>query len=63
MITTNKESHSGVIYKGIIWFNTYDNCEKWLKSIYDYNNEVSENNVKKITPIITKLIIDGRKVE
>ena len=62
MITTNKESHSGVIYKGIIWFNTYDNCDKWLKSIYKYNTSLAKKEQTN-NPIITKLIIDGKKVE
>lgn len=62
MITTNKESHSGVLYKGIIWFNTYDNCDKWLKDIYGYDRGL-EKKEQTINPIITKLIIDGKTVE
>lgn len=37
----NKESMSGVIYKGIKWFNHYDNPEKWLKSIYEEDSNES----------------------
>lgn len=56
----NKESHSGIQYKGIIWFNSYDNPDKWLKSIYEHKD--SNNKKSIIKPIITKLVINGESV-
>lgn len=35
----NKESMSGVMYKGLEWGNYYDNPDKWLKSIYEEESE------------------------
>lgn len=61
MMTTNKESHSGIQYKGVIWFNTYDNPEKWLKSIYDNEKEVILVKTE-YNSIVTKLIVDGKRV-
>lgn len=62
MMTVNKESFSGVHYKGITWYNTCDNGEKWLKSIYEHDKGIQENG-KTSNIVITKLIVDGKRVE
>ena len=38
-----KTKESSTIYKGITWKNTHDNSEKWLKSIYDIENEQKDD--------------------
>ena len=38
-----KTRESSTIYKGITWKNTHDNSEKWLKSIYDIENEQKDD--------------------
>lgn len=62
MMTVNKESFSGVHYKGITWYNTCDNGEKWLKSIYEHDKGLQKNE-KTSNIVITKLIVDGKRVE
>lgn len=62
MMTVNKESFSGVHYKGITWYNTCDNGEKWLKSIYEHDKGI-QSNEKTSNIVITKLIVDGKRVE
>ena len=62
MMTVNKESFSGVYYKGITWYNTCDNREEWLKSIYEHDKGIQEK-VQGGAPIVTKLVVDGKRVE
>lgn len=38
-----KTNAGSVIYKGVTWMNTHDNSEKWLKSIYDIEDEGKDN--------------------
>lgn len=60
MLTTNKESKSGIIYKGIDWSNTCSNSEQWLISIYEVEFKVVEK--KKHSPKITVLVKNGVRV-
>ncbi len=60
MLMTNKESKSGVIYKGIDWSNTCSNPEQWLISIYEVEIKVAEK--KKCDPKITILVKNGVRV-
>lgn len=57
----NKESFSGVIYNGVMWFNTHDSSEKWLKSIYE-NDKGIELKKCDSNCITNKLVVDGKKV-
>ena len=59
MVTINKESHSGVIYKGIQWGNYYSNTDQWLTPIY----EVELKNSVKPTPKYIVTVLVGDKCE
>lgn len=56
MVSINKESYSGIIYKGVQWGNYYSNTDQWLTSIY----EVELKNSVKPKPkyIVTVLVGD-----
>lgn len=60
MIIINKESKSGVIYKGVDWSNTCCNPNQWLVSIYD--KPFVEKKVEKVNPKITVLVENGKVI-
>lgn len=59
MVSVNKESKSGIIYKGVQWGNYYSNPNQWLTSIY----EVKLNPPTKPTPKYTITVLVGDKGE
>lgn len=57
---TNRESNSGVIYKGVWWLNSCKNTDEWLAPIYDV--PFIDNKKEPKTPIVTLLVKDGKRV-
>lgn len=57
----NKESFSGVLYKGFLWGNYWSNPDKYLKKINISKIKFKKENETTI-PIITKLVVNSERV-
>ena len=58
----NRESFSGVLYKGFEWGNYWGNPDKYLKKMDLSKISFTEEKVNTSEPIITKLVINGKRV-
>ena len=57
----NKESFSGVLYKGFEWDNYWGRTDKYLKKLDISKIEFKKENETTV-PIITKLVVNSERV-
>lgn len=57
----NRESFSGILYKGFEWGNYWGNTDKYLKKL-DIEKIAFKVGDNKNKPVVTKLVVNGRRV-